>query len=67
MTYTYTSTRVYDTAPCGCRLPVPNEAFERRAQMDVACDHDRLWSVQIIAATVQGSFDQKAVWVEVVR
>ena len=63
---TYTSTFVYDTAPCGCRLPVPNEAYEQRVHLPNLCEHGRLWSVQVMVATIQGSFSQKAAWVEVV-
>lgn len=66
MKHTYTSTYVYDTAPCGCRLPVPEEAYERRVQIDALCDHDRRWSVEVVAAVVQGSFSQKCAWVEVI-
>jgi hypothetical protein len=64
---TYTQTHVYDVAPCGCRLPVPNEAYVRRVRLEKPCEHGRRWSVEVVVATIQGSFGEKASWVEVVE
>lgn len=44
---TATHTTVFGVAPCGCRLPVPNEAYTTLVKLD-QCPHGTVWIVAIV-------------------
>lgn len=62
-----TTTYALGETPCGCTVRVPEEAYVRRVYVERPCDHDRRWSVEIIPATIQGSFAAKAAFIEVIE
>lgn len=45
---THTTTHVYDTAPCGHRTPIPNDAYAD--WVTVSCDggHDHVVTVEVV-------------------